>query len=716
MGNRNSDSTTGSTEVFVALTGQRDNIGDSLLRRGLLKATPEGSARHVLIGPDSEDYATGLGLAKTDKTYVDRRRWMATLVTTAVQRRVILVMNAGEITPDTAFARARLLTLPVIWLVKLRGGAVIQAGLSVREPSARTSKLVRCLLTHADITAWRDEATRAWAGRGTVIPDWGITQGPDVATVMERHGIARTRRIVLSLRGDRPEPSEAVMGELRTALAATGAKLVVVCQVRRDLERSTWLAQELGGELVPWPADRSHREQEDLLRAEYARATWVISDRLHVVLAAMTEGAFPLSVKTIVSLKVARTLSNIDVIPAAPQHAEKQIIHSRRSLYDAIGSARERLQDVAQRISAHVEGRRLPRQQVVLHSMAGPDSTTRYATHMAATEDLNVVPQFFTWRRALFGSYDLFHLHWPEHLVRDGGTMAAQSRRLLAKLLVARLERRRVPVVRTLHNVTPHDKLNVDGDVGQLRHRFGDLTRLEVHLVDGDPRRDEVNTVLIPHGSYREPYALHHVPERVPGRVLFFGMLKPYKGVPELLEAFSVSQGGDLRIVGAPVDEGIVDLIEKAAAADSRVTAKFGFIPDDALANEIGKAELVALPYQELHSSGVVLVALSLCRPIIVPRSPTTEALLQEVGSEWVRLYDGSLQAEDLSSAQDWAALTPMMPPPNLAGRSWAAIRARHAEAYATLRPRHDSFSQAANPISRPSVLTGVSGNVRPRH
>ncbi|MGV8881641.1 MAG: glycosyltransferase [Rhodoglobus sp.] len=542
-------------------------------------------------------------------------------------------------------------------------------------------------MTSANLVVWRDEASRAWAGRGTVAPDWAFSLGSEPDALKARHEAVGPVRVILSLRGDRPEPSPEAIDELRSTLASTGATPVVICQVRRDGDRSAWLARELDGELVPWPAARSHAEQEAVLRAEYSHATWVVSDRLHVLIAAMTEGAVPLAAVPDTTGKVARTLAGLDLVPVVPVHAADRLPQSRDELRSALAVARARLVIISERIADIVEGRPVPRQLRVLHSMPAPDATTRYATHMAATEDLTVRPVFFTWTRALLGSYDRFHLHWPEHLVPGGGGLRIQIRRALAAMVIGRIARRRIPALRTLHNLTPHDASDTD-TASRLHRRLDTLTRVDIHLVDGDPIRPGVDAVLIPHGSYREPYAVHPLPARTEGRVLFFGMLKRYKGVAELLEAFQTVSGGSLRIVGAPADHDVVEAVRRASANDPRVTAEFGFIADAALAAEIGAAELVALPYHELHSSGVVLVALSLARPVLVRRTATTEALMREVGPDWVRLYDGALAASELSAAQSWAARASHALPPNLTGRSWSAVRAQHGVAYAALDER----------------------------
>src|SRR5699024_8234211 len=100
-----------------------------------------------------------------------------------------------------------------------------------------------------------------------------------------------------------------------------------------------------------------------------------------------------------------------------------------------------------------------------------------------------------------------------------------------------------------------------------------------------------------------------------------------------------------------PLDRDLADRIDRAAVRDARITRRFGFLPDADLVDVITRAQLVVLPYRELHSSGAVLVALSLARPVLVPDGPTTRALRDEVGAGWVHLFSGELDTDDLCAA-----------------------------------------------------------------
>ncbi len=58
--------------------------------------------------------------------------------------------------------------------------------------------------------------------------------------------------------------------------------------------------------------------------------------------------------------------------------------------------------------------------------------------------------------------------------------------------------------------------------------------------------------------------------------------------------------------------------------------------PTSVLAREVFESELVVLPFVEMTNSGSMLLALSLDRPVLVPRLPVTEELADEVGPGWV--------------------------------------------------------------------------------
>lgn len=124
-------------------------------------------------------------------------------------------------------------------------------------------------------------------------------------------------RISISLRGDRVEQSEDWVRAVLALRDRTGLILHVVSQVKEDCLPAEKLAKTLGAELTVWD-NGGHASQEQVVRAVYARSRLAISDRLHVLIMAATEGAAPLAhVDTPIS-KVSRHLDHLGFSWVAP--------------------------------------------------------------------------------------------------------------------------------------------------------------------------------------------------------------------------------------------------------------------------------------------------------------------------------------------------------------------------------------------------------------
>lgn len=325
---------------------------------------------------------------------------------------------------------------------------------------------------------------------------------------------------------------------------------------------------------------------------------------------------------------------------------------------------------------------------LVLQSFRRPRATTNpYLVQLVNSLPPEVSTCFFSWQQALIGRYAVLHVHWPEHLLRAGGRLRRSVRRVLFAALLARLSLSRTVVVRTVHNLAPHEKLTrVDTWLlAALEARTDWWVRLNASTVTPCPQR--TSTVL--HGHYKDVLPARPESHPVPGRLLFFGLIRPYKGVETLVEAFHQIHDPQLslhavgRVEPHPDAAQLLRRLAVASERDERVVLRLSHIPDDELAAEIEQAALVVLPYRAMHNSGACLLALSLGRPVLLPQGPVTEALADEVGAGWVLLFDGVLTAEVLRSALV-SASAPRADGPDLRARDWAPAGEAHRHAYIT--------------------------------
>jgi glycosyltransferase involved in cell wall biosynthesis len=152
-----------------------------------------------------------------------------------------------------------------------------------------------------------------------------------------------------------------------------------------------------------------------------------------------------------------------------------------------------------------------------------------------------------------------------------------------------------------------------------VSHSEHGATRLrdEVGL---DPERVHV----IPHGAFDYLTRLPHelpLPDELAAAegpvILFFGLLRSYKGIDVLLEAFREVEGAELWIAGMPRMP-VEPLFEAAARAGGTVRFVPRFVSDPEIPAYFRRADLVVLPYRKIEQSGVLYTALAFGKPLVL--------------------------------------------------------------------------------------------------
>lgn len=291
--------------------------------------------------------------------------------------------------------------------------------------------------------------------------------------------------------------------------------------------------------------------------------------------------------------------------------------------------------------------------------------------------------RWFRWKGVFVDSFDVLHVHWPEFYLRHRTLIGRAIKTLLFTVFLARIAITRRTVVRTIHNLKPHE----DGSWFErfLLARLERLTSLWIVMNETTPTTDPGRTVLIPHGHYR---GWHSPPREVrpqTGRLVTFGRLRAYKGVGELISAFhelSTPTPLTLHVLGKPDSANAGESIRRIANGDTRIRFDLRFIPDDELAAEILDCEFVVLPYRDILNSGSALLALSLNRPVILRNTDSTKLLAEEFGDEWVSLFSGDLTPDKLLTSVDGLRRSPRAEEVDMSNRDWPTLAVELADAY----------------------------------
>jgi len=276
------------------------------------------------------------------------------------------------------------------------------------------------------------------------------------------------------------------------------------------------------------------------------------------------------------------------------------------------------------------------------------------------------VPDMLRLRRAL--DADVVHYQWLTALALDAS-------------LLPRLR----PRVMTAHYVLPPRPSR--RQLASARRAFGAMDAVVAHSEHGARRLREVvglpgeRVRVIHHGVFdyltRLPEEKPLPPELAGAEgpvVLFFGLLRPYKGVDTLLEAFRRVKGAELWIAGNPRMD-MTPLRQLAAEAPGRVRFLTRFVEDDEIPAIMRRADIVVLPYRDVEHSGVLYAALAFGKPLVLtavggfpevadqgaaqlvpPGDPDAlgGALAELIGSETARRQLGEAAAQAASSAYSW--------------------------------------------------------------
>jgi glycosyltransferase involved in cell wall biosynthesis len=213
--------------------------------------------------------------------------------------------------------------------------------------------------------------------------------------------------------------------------------------------------------------------------------------------------------------------------------------------------------------------------------------------------------------RAAAAGPDVVHYQWLTYPPLDVHLLPAQR-----------------PRVMTAHYILPPDPSR--RQVATARRAFGAMDAVVAHSEQSAARlRDEVGldpakVRVIPHGAFDY---LTRLPEEKPlppelegaegPVILCFGLLRPYKGIEVVLEAFRRVEGAELWIVGNPRMD-VAPLHALADAAPGRVRTVTRFVDDAEIPAIFRRADLVVLPYLDAEHSGVLYTGLAFAKPLVL--------------------------------------------------------------------------------------------------
>lgn len=231
---------------------------------------------------------------------------------------------------------------------------------------------------------------------------------------------------------------------------------------------------------------------------------------------------------------------------------------------------------------------------------------------------------------------DVLHFHWlhPYLLRQNTSGTLLRGGRFLAE--IAALKQAGIRIVWTVHNLANHERRQALWE-RRLTQAFARMA--DGIVVHGEAARQGLSgkfkllrperLVVIAHGHYIDAY--ENVMSRDAARsalglssdqfvLTLLGRLRPYKGLDELLSAFtSWAEPQAALVIAGSAEADLRDELLAAAAVDSRILVRPSRIDDDEVQVFLNAADAVVLPYRDVLTSGSAILAMSFGRACVAP-------------------------------------------------------------------------------------------------
>ncbi|MDB4575702.1 glycosyltransferase, partial [bacterium] len=186
------------------------------------------------------------------------------------------------------------------------------------------------------------------------------------------------------------------------------------------------------------------------------------------------------------------------------------------------------------------------------------------------------------------------------------------------------LTRQKIKVVYFCHNVVEHETASwkkwLTRQVLKNAYSYVVHTREDKHNLQ--LLFPTANISVHPHPIYDHfPQPKGTLPRRKSLELLFYGFVRPYKGLDDLVDAMVLLKGRDIQLTIAGEfwnGEQEMRLKIEAAGLGDQIELRPRYHTDEETAELFDRADVVVLPYRSATGSGVVPIAYHYNKPVIV--------------------------------------------------------------------------------------------------
>ena len=258
---------------------------------------------------------------------------------------------------------------------------------------------------------------------------------------------------------------------------------------------------------------------------------------------------------------------------------------------------------------------------------------------------------------------DILHVHWPHPFMVGNNRLMTiiKSIDFICELFLLKLSG--IKIIWTVHNIVDHEGKFKCLELSFNKFLVALCDRLIVHCPSAKSEVIKVypksasSIAVISHGNYIGWYKNVITPTEARDELklgaedivfLYFGFIRPYKGIPELISAFKNLNNPQVKllIAGKPYNDEIALHILDRCKDNENIKNILKFIPDEDIQLYMNAADVVVFPFKDILTSGSVILAMSFGKPVIAPQAGCISDILNEKGSFlYLKTETGLLEA-----------------------------------------------------------------------
>ncbi|MBN1493551.1 MAG: glycosyltransferase [Candidatus Omnitrophica bacterium] len=246
----------------------------------------------------------------------------------------------------------------------------------------------------------------------------------------------------------------------------------------------------------------------------------------------------------------------------------------------------------------------------------------------------------------------VLHIHWIKPLLSSKvNNIFFKSFKLLQstiKLYLLRIIG--IRIIWTVHNLREHDTKNpfmndiINIVLVSLSHAIIVHSKTGKTIVENKYFKGKIEdkVVVVPHGHYIGAYKNNVTKDESREMLglpkskfiyLFFGAVRPYKGLDVLIKAFELIKNDDIALViaGKPLNDSFMEKVLSLSKLNS-IYYFLKYIDNDEIQYYMNASDAVVCSYNGIFTSGSVILAMSYGRPVIAPNLGCIRDYLHEDG------------------------------------------------------------------------------------